>query len=197
VADQLFVNGERATVMSESNGRTRGSPNDEIHEVWFSSFPVFVLVGSTLVSFGRKSRLRPDAIEPVTRVGDRGALSARSFRSDSGAQFGSLGLTAAAYKRWSSTRSDWLAGKRTLPSETLAYVRIVTGHSAEDCKRQNAKEWQVTIPGVTPCVEMTKLTAKPAFQTTTMQHKSTVIWVVQLICDRSGPMQFPAIIRSR
>jgi hypothetical protein len=28
----LFVNGERAIVMSESNGRTRGSPNDEIHE---------------------------------------------------------------------------------------------------------------------------------------------------------------------
>src|SRR4030095_9741844 len=33
----------------------------------------------------RESRLRPDAIEPVTRVGGRGALSARSFRSDSGA----------------------------------------------------------------------------------------------------------------
>ena len=100
-------------------------------------------------------------------------LSLASFKTASP----SCQLTAAA--------QDWLAGKRTLPSETLAYVRIVTGHPAEDWKRQNAKDWQVAIPGDTPCVGMTKLAAKPASQTTTVQRNSTVVWAVQLIADRS------------
>jgi hypothetical protein len=158
----------------------------------------------------QESRLRPDAIGPVTRGGERAQGIAQFMPSTAAerslldpfdparalpksaellrelrAQFGNLGLAAAAYNAGPQRVQDWLAGKRTLPSETLAYVRIVTGHSAEDWKSQNAKDWQVTIPGDTPCVEMTKLAAKPASQTTTVQHKSTVVWAVQLIGDRS------------
>jgi len=108
-------------------------------------------------------------------------LSLASFKTASP----SCQLTAAAYNAGPQRVQDWLAGKRTLPSETLAYVRIVTGHPAEDWKRQNAKDWQVAIPGDTPCVGMTKLAAKPASQTTTVQRNSTVVWAVQLIADRS------------
>jgi hypothetical protein len=158
----------------------------------------------------QESRLRPDAIGPVTRGGERAQGIAQFMPSTAAerslldpfdparalpkaaellrelrAQFGNLGLAAAAYNAGPQRIQDWLAGKRTLPSETLAYVRIVTGNPAEDWKRQNAKDWQVTVPGDTPCVGMTKLAAKPASQTTTEQHKSTVVWAVQLIGDRS------------
>jgi len=158
----------------------------------------------------QESRLRPDAIGPVTRGGERAQGIAQFMPSTAAerslldpfdparalpksaellrelrAQFGNLGLAAAAYNAGPQRVQDWLAGKRTLPSETLAYVRIITGHPAEDWKRQNAKDWQVTVPGDTPCVGMTKLAAKPASHTTTVQHKSTVVWAVQLIGDRS------------
>jgi soluble lytic murein transglycosylase-like protein len=66
-----------------------------------------------------------------TRALLKSAELLRQFR----AQFGNFGQAAAAYKRGPQRVQDWLAGKRTLPSETLAYVRIVTNHSAEDWKR--------------------------------------------------------------
>lgn len=46
-------------------------------------------------------------------------------------EFGNLGLAAAAYNAGSGRVHDWLAGRRGLPGETRAYVRIVTGRAAE------------------------------------------------------------------
>src|SRR6266699_2953133 len=65
-------------------------------------------------------------------------------------QFGNLGLAAAAYNAGPLRVQDWLAGKRRLPSETLAYVRSVTGHPAEEWRRPDART--ITIPAGTPCV---------------------------------------------
>ena len=47
-------------------------------------------------------------------------------------QFGNLGLAAAAYNGGPRRVQDWLAGRGNLPGETRAYVRIVTGKSAEE-----------------------------------------------------------------
>jgi hypothetical protein len=47
-------------------------------------------------------------------------------------EFGNLGLAAAAYNAGSGRVHDWLGGRRQLPQETRAYVRIVTGRSAEE-----------------------------------------------------------------
>jgi hypothetical protein len=47
-------------------------------------------------------------------------------------EFGNLGLAAAAYNAGSGRVRDWLAGRRPLPGETRAYIRIVTGRSAEE-----------------------------------------------------------------
>ena len=44
---------------------------------------------------------------------------------------GSLGLAAAAYNAGPNQVEAWLAGRRALPFETQAYVRIVTGYAAE------------------------------------------------------------------
>ena len=102
------------------------------------------------------------------------------------AQFGNLGLAAAAYNAGPQRVQDWLAKKRTLPSETRAYVRTVTGRPADEWTRPEANVWAVTVPGDTPCVEAAKLAAKHAPTTTIVQqHRSIAAWAVQLVGDRS------------
>jgi len=78
---------------------------------------------------------------------------------------------------------DWLAGKRRLPSETLAYVCSVTGHPAEEWRRPDARS--VTIPADTPCVGTTKFAEKPAPATPIVPPPApSAAWAVQLIGDR-------------
>src|SRR5258708_17760787 len=67
------------------------------------------------------------------------AESAKLLR-DLRREFGNLGLAAAAYNAGSGRVRDWLAGRRALPGETSAYVRIVTGYSAE--------QWAGRSPGI-------------------------------------------------
>jgi Transglycosylase SLT domain/SPOR domain len=157
----------------------------------------------------QESRLRPDAVGPVTRSGKRAqgiaqfmpATAAERFLLDAfdpaqalpksaeflrelRAQFGNLGLAAAAYNAGPHRVQEWLRGKRTLPSETLAYVRSVTGHSAEEWKRPDARTWQVSITSDTPCVGTTKLAEKPAPAASSAPPAPSATWVVQLIGDR-------------
>jgi hypothetical protein len=56
------------------------------------------------------------------------------------AQFGNLGLAAAAYNAGPRRIQDWLTGKRGLPQETKAYVRIVTGRAAEEWARPGIRD---------------------------------------------------------
>jgi hypothetical protein len=44
---------------------------------------------------------------------------------------GNLGLAAAAYNAGPASVEAWLGGRGTLPFETQAYVRVVTGYAAE------------------------------------------------------------------
>ena len=157
----------------------------------------------------QESRLRPDAVGPVTRSGKRAQGIAQfmpataaerslldafdpaqalpksaEFLRELRGQFGNLGLAAAAYNAGPQRVQDWLRGKRTLPSETLAYVRSVTGHSAEEWKRPDARTWQVSIPSDTPCVGTTKLAAKPAPAASSAPPVPSAAWAVRLIGDR-------------
>ena len=63
----------------------------------------------------------PVAFDPIQAI----AKSAELLR-DLRIQFGNLGLAAAAYNAGPTRVLDWLAGRRSLPQETLAYIRIVT-----------------------------------------------------------------------
>jgi hypothetical protein len=60
-------------------------------------------------------RLLLDAFDPAQAL-PKSAEFLRELR----AQFGNLGLAAAAYNAGPQRVQDWLAGKRRLPSETLA-----------------------------------------------------------------------------
>ena len=156
----------------------------------------------------QESRLRPDAVGPVTRSGKRAqgiaqfmpATAAERFLLDAfdpaqalpksaeflrelRAKFGNLGLAAAAYNAGPQRVQDWLSGKRTLPSETLAYVRRVTGHSAEEWKRPDQKSLTLTTP--MPCTETARLVAKPQSPSPVVQLKPKSDWGIQLVGDRS------------
>lgn len=67
-------------------------------------------------------------------------------------QFGNLGLAAAAYNAGGGRVQDWLARRKTLPTETQNYVRAVTGHDAETWTR-DAKELGLEhkLPRAAPC----------------------------------------------
>src|SRR5271169_32049 len=62
------------------------------------------------------------------------------FLRDLKTQFGNLGLAAAANAGPKGVR-DWLAGSRGLPPETEAYVRIITGHAADDWRLAQPNQW--------------------------------------------------------
>jgi hypothetical protein len=105
-------------------------------------------------------------------------------------QFGNLGLAAAAYNAGPARVRDWLAGKRTLPSETQAYVRIVTGRRADEWRPQaTPATLNVTAPADMPCD--VKIAAKPPAPSAkvvpdkTVPDKPAFPWAVQLIGDRS------------
>jgi hypothetical protein len=68
-----------------------------------------------------------DAFEPLEALRES-ASYLRELRATFG---GNLGLAAAAYNAGPARVEAWLAGRKYLPFETQAYVRIVTGHAAE------------------------------------------------------------------
>ena len=105
----------------------------------------------------QESRFQPDEIGPVTRNGQRaqgiaqfmpGTAAERQllepfnpiealpksgeFLAELRAEFGNLGLAAAAYNAGPQRVRDFLAGAHDLPMETRNYVRSITGRSVED-----------------------------------------------------------------
>ena len=71
---------------------------------------------------------------------------------------GNLGLAAAAYNAGPGQVEAWLAGRRSLPGETQAYVRIVTGFAAEAWTSKPLPQLQSsTAPTGARCVELAKL----------------------------------------
>lgn len=67
------------------------------------------------------------------------------------AQFGNLGLAAAAYNAGPRRIEDWLSGKRGLPRETKAYVRIITGLAAEEWTRPGIRGNDSFVAAPTDC----------------------------------------------
>jgi len=94
-----------------------------------------------------------DPFDPVEAI----AHSAKLLR-DLRREFGNLGLAAAAYNAGPRRVRDWLAGRRGLPRETDAYVRIVTGQSPEQWARAGAAEMHVAHP--VPCPQIAGLVAR-------------------------------------
>jgi membrane-bound lytic murein transglycosylase MltF len=116
----------------------------------------------------RESHFDPNAVGPVTRSGsraqgiaqfmpgtaaERGLLDpfnpvealpqAAAFLNQLHQQFGNLGLAAAAYNAGPARIQGWLAGTRSMPAETRAYVEAITGRSVEEWARAGAVDMLV------------------------------------------------------
>jgi Transglycosylase SLT domain/SPOR domain len=100
-----------------------------------------------------------DAFEPLEALRE----SAGYLRELRTTFHGNLGLAAAAYNAGPGQVEAWLAGRRSLPGETQAYVRIVTGYAAEAWTEKPLPQLQSpntptgNAPAGTRCVELAKL----------------------------------------
>ena len=158
----------------------------------------------------QESRFRSDSVGPITHTGQRAQGIAQfmpmtaaerllhdpfdpiqalpksaEFLRELWAQFGNLGLAAAAYNAGPQRVRDWLAGKRTLPSETQLYVRNVTGRSMQEWVRLDQNFLTVTVSKEMPCVQTMKLAARSQSSPSVVQPKPASYWGVQLLGDRS------------
>jgi hypothetical protein len=84
---------------------------------------------------------------------DKSAQLLRALRM----QFGNLGLAAAAYNAGPKRVSDWLAGRRALPQETVHYVRVITGHLPDEWRSLQSGATNPDLPIAVPCPQIVKL----------------------------------------
>ena len=96
-----------------------------------------------------------DPFDPLEAI----AKSAKLLRELRG-EFGNLGLAAAAYNAGSGRVRAWLAGRRGLPRETSAYVRIVTGRSPEQWTGGIVDAGDTHVATTVPCTQIAGLVAR-------------------------------------
>jgi hypothetical protein len=133
--------------------------------------------------FGRliwqESRFKANAVGPLTRSGQRaqgvaqfmpGTASERGlfdlfdpvaalpksaeYLEELHAQFGNLGLAAAAYNAGPQRVRDWIAGRGGLPAETRNYVMAITGRSVDEWAAGNRDHNDVALTKHTSCGEL-------------------------------------------
>lgn len=159
----------------------------------------------------KESRFNPQALSPKGAQGiaqfmpgtasERGladpfdAMTAvaesASYLADLAAEFGNVGLAAAAYNAGPERVRNWLAGQsNTLPWETVDYVQFITGRPVEDWKSidtvlpklleegQSLQDWCRTLP-------MKKRIYQPAYEPQQQQQATARPrpWGVQLAAD--------------
>ena len=117
-----------------------------------------------------------DPFDPIEAI----AHSAKLLR-DLQREFGNLGLAAAAYNAGSGRVRDWLSGRRGLPRETDAYVRIVTGQPPEQWARVHAGPAETHFAHAVPCQQIADLAAHAP----TLVMKPLDPWGVQLVGSSS------------
>jgi len=127
-----------------------------------------------------------DPFDPIEAI----AHSAKLLR-DLRREFGNLGLAAAAYNAGPGRVRGWLAGRRGLPRETDAYVRIVTGQSPEQWARGQAGPAETHVAHAVPCQQIAALVARaPA-----PEMKPLDPWGVQLVGSSSDATALAAYHR--
>jgi hypothetical protein len=137
----------------------------------------------------QESRFKPNAVGPMTRNGQRaegiaqfmpGTASERGlfdpfdpvtalpksaeFLEELHAQFGNLGLAAAAYNAGPGRVRAWLDGRGPLPAQTRNYVMIITGRSVEEWAAASRNNGDLAPSHHTSCGElMAMLKDQPSF----------------------------------
>jgi hypothetical protein len=156
----------------------------------------------------QESRFRSDAVGPVTRSGERalgiaqfmprtaaerGLLDpfdpvqalpkAAEFLRDLRAEFGNLGLAAAAYNAGPQRLRDYLAGRGGMPAETRAYVAAITGMTVDDWAAMRERDLEPKpAPGCNTLMALLNRSPNPFVQELERRVERTVAsaWGVQL-----------------
>lgn len=108
-------------------------------------------------------------------------------------EFGNLGLAAAAYNAGPKRVQDWLANSRNLPSETQAYVRIVTGRTVDDWKSSQSSGLSPALGESVPCLEIVKALAEQSARSVSVRIQASTpsaslrepAWGIQLLGNNS------------
>lgn len=100
--------------------------------------------------------------------------------------YGNLGLAAAAYNAGPGRVQAWLEGRGGLPAETRAYVRIITGRSADEWASPEPPSWDADLPHGVPCEQLaTLILANPGEARGGKPARPPPPWGVQLTGDWS------------
>ena len=132
------------------------------------------------------SRGLADPFDPIESI----AHSAKLL-SDLRRELGNLGLAAAAYNAGPGRVRDWLAGRRGLPRETDAYVRLITGQSPERWARGQASPAEMHVANAVPCQQMAGLVGRSPAPV----MKPLDPWGVQLVGSSSDETALAAYRR--
>ncbi len=132
-----------------------------------------------------KMRGLEDPFNPTEAI----AKSAELLR-DLTRDFGNLGLAAAAYNAGPRRVRDWLSGRRPLPSETRAYVNIVTGRPAEEWAAGQKDLVEAPTENGVPCSGV--VAASIPLGSPPPKVKTVKPWGVELV---GGPTPMKALAR--
>jgi transglycosylase-like protein with SLT domain/sporulation related protein len=133
----------------------------------------------------------PNVLNPLTFDPIESIAHSAKLLSDLRRELGNLGLAAAAYNAGPGRVRDWLAGRRGLPRETDAYVRLITGQSPERWARGQASPAEMHVANAVPCQQMAGLVARsPA-----LVIKPLDPWGVQLVGSSSDETALAAYRR--
>jgi hypothetical protein len=86
-----------------------------------------------------------------------------SYLQDLRVRFGNLGLAAAAYNAGPQRLQDWLSARVELPGETRHYVKIVTGHSADEWIGGTTRA-NLELPEPLSCTDVSKIGPRTAMR---------------------------------
>jgi len=130
-----------------------------------------------------------DPFDPLEAIAKSGELL-RGLRRE----FGNLGLAAAAYNAGPGRVHDWLGGRRPLPLETRAYVRIVTGRSVEQWSEDQPSAVEMPSGEVVPCHLSVAALIAPRPDASAPRPEIVKPWGVQVV---GGPTPAKALARYR
>jgi hypothetical protein len=121
---------------------------------------------------------------------DKSAQLLRDLRGE----FGNLGLAAAAYNAGPGRVRDWLAGRRPLPRETRAYLRTVTGRSAEEWTAERKEPVEIPSMAAVPCTEAALAFGRASAGTPPPKAEPPKPWGAEVV---GAPTQAKALVRYR
>ena len=175
----------------------------------------------------QESRFQPNAVGPMTRSGrraqgigqfmpetasERGLFDpfdpvaalpkSAEFLEELHAQFGNLGLAAAAYNAGPRRVREWIARRGSLPAETRNYVLAITGRTADEWASANSDHHALAPSKHTSCAELVALLKEqPSAFVGELERRvregAAQPWGVQLSADSSVTERWPRMRHSR